>query len=368
MKIAILGTRGIPAYYSAFEACVEELGPRLVKKGHDVTVYCRKHYQRSKLKHYKGVKLIYLPTIKNKYLDTFIHTLASTMHVIFTDAQIVQYFGVGNSVFTFMPRIFGKKTFINVDGLDWTREKWPYLARLYLRLSAFLATFFPTDFITDSKEIAGYYEKVFNCRSRYIPYGTTIASGSENARHLLHKFGLEKNKYILFAGRFVPENNIHHLISAYNKIQTDMKLVIAGEGAYETGYTQSIKSTGNPNIVFTGFLTGDNYRDICCNAYIFVEPTEASGTHTAILDAMGYGNCVLANDVPTNLEVIGEAGLSYDGSLKEKDLKNKIEWLINNPRIVSEYKIKSVEHVKKNYSWDDITRQYESLYRFFMGN
>jgi len=363
MKISILGTRGIPAYYSAFEACVEELGPRLVKKGHDVTVYCRKHYQRSKLKHYKGVKLIYLPTIKNKYLDTFIHTLVSTMHVLFTDVQIVLYFGVGNSVFTIIPRIFGKKTFINVDGLDWTRDKWPYPAKLYLRLSALMATVLASDFITDSKNIAEYYMKVFHKRPHYIPYGTKIEPASENSKSLLSRFSIKKNRYILFTGRLVPENRIHDLISAYNKINTDMKLVIVGEGAYETDYIRSIKNLKNSNIIFAGFLTGDDYRDICCNAYIFVEPTEASGTHTAILDAMGYGNCTLVNNIPTNLEVIGNAGFSYDGNQKDKDLKNKLGWLIDNPGIVNNYKIKATEHVSRFYSWDKVSEQYESLFK-----
>ncbi|MBU1006269.1 MAG: DUF1972 domain-containing protein, partial [Candidatus Omnitrophica bacterium] len=334
MKIAILGTRGIPAHYSAFEACVEELAPRLVQKGHKVTVYCRKHYQKSRLSLYKGMKLITLPTLKNKYLDTFIHTFLSTLHVIFTDTEIVQYFGVGNSIFTLLPRIFGKKTFLNVDGLDWTREKWPLPAKLYLKFSAFLATVFPSGFITDSKEIASYYEKAFKKRPVYIAYGTRIATASKSSGDTLAKFGIEKNKYILFTGRLVPENNVHHLTSAYNRVNTDMKLVIAGEGTYEMSYIKSLKNTKNPGIIFTGFLTGDAYRDICCCAYIFAEPTEASGTHTAILDAMGYGNCILVNNTPTNLETIGDSGVSYDGAKKDISLQEKIEWLIANPDIV----------------------------------
>lgn len=368
MKIAILGIRGIPAYYSAFEACVEELAPRLVRKRHSVAVYCRKHYRKSKLNYYKNVKLITLPTIRNKYLDTFIHTFLSTLHVIFTDTNIVQYFGVGNSIFTIIPRIFGKKTFVNVDGLDWTRKKWPYFVKIYLRFSACLATFFPTDFITDSQKIVEYYKKTYNKVPHYIPYGTNIASPSQNAKHILDKFGLGKKQYILFTGRLVPENNIHHLISAFNKINTNLKLVIAGEGAYEKDYINSLKKNANPKIVFTGFLTGDDYKEICLNAYLFVEPTEASGTHTAILDAMGYGNCVLVNNIPTNLEVIKAAGFSYDGAKLDEDLKNKMEWLINNPGIVNEYKIKAVEHVKKYYSWDRVTDLYEKLYCNYKSN
>lgn len=365
MKIALLGIRGIPNCYSGFEVCAEEIASRLSQKGHSVTIYCRRHYFNSKSKIFKGAKLIVLPTIKNKYLDTFIHTFLSTIHLLFTDTEIAQYFGVGNSIFTFLPRIFGKKTFINVNGLDWTRKKWPYSAKLYLRFSAFLATFLPTGFITDSKKIAGYYVDCFGKKPVFISYGIPIYTPPSlaDSKETLDKFGIQKNKYILFVGRLVPENNIDILMSAYNQIKIDMKLVIAGDAAYETDYIKSLKNNAGPNIVFTGFLSNKTYADISYNAYIFIEPTEASGTHPAILDAMGYGNCVLVNGISTNLETIGNAGFSYDGSKNAVDLREKLKFLINNPEIVNACKSKAMEHVKKHYSWDKVAEEYESLYK-----
>ena len=370
MKIAMLGIRGIPNCYSGFEVCAEEVAFRLVQKGHSVTVYCRRHYFNLESKMYKNIKLVVMPTIRNKYLDTFIHTLISTIHLLFTDAEIVQYFGVGNSTFTFLPRLFGKKTFINVDGLDWTRKKWPYPAKLYLRFSAFLATFLPTGFITDSKKIVGYYVDCFGKEPVFISYGMPVYTtpSYDDSKETLDKFGIQKNKYILFIGRLVPENNIDLLISAYNQIKTDIKLVIAGDAAYETDYIKSLKNNAGPNIVFTGFLADETYTNISYNAYIFVEPTEASGTHPAILDAMGFGNCVLVNNTPTNLETIGNSGLTYEGSEKDADLKKKIEFLINDPEIVTAYKSKALEHVKKHYSWDKVTDLYEKLYCFYSSN
>ena len=160
----------------------------------------------------------------------------------------------------------------------------------------------------------------------------------------------------------MPENNIEYLISAYNKIKTDLKLAIVGDSTYQLKYVKYLKNNDNPNIVFTGFLRDGDYLEICSNAYVFVETTEASGTHPALLDAMGLGNCVLVNNIPTNLEVITNAGLSYDGTKKDADLKNKLEWLLNNPEKLNEYKIKAIEHVKKNYSWDTVTDLYEKLY------
>lgn len=362
MKIAILGIRGIPAHYSGFEVCAEELALFLAKNGHKVSVYCRAHLYKSRQDSYKGISLIYLPTIKNKYLETFIHTFISTLDVIFKDIEIVQYFGVGNSIFTIIPRLFGKKTFINVDGLDWRRKKWPYPAKLYLRFCGALSTILPNALITDSMAMAACYETMFNKKPTYITYGANITLQSNNSKNTLDRFGLEKNKYILFIGRLVPENNAHYLISAYNKLSTDLKLVILGEASYDAGYASSIKKQADSKILFPGFVTGSDYRDICSNAYIVIEPSEASGTHTAILDAMASGNCVLVNNTLSNLETIGDSGISYDGSQNDKDLKNKIEWLINNPAIVDEYKLKAVNHVKKHYSWDNVAKLYEKLY------
>jgi glycosyltransferase involved in cell wall biosynthesis len=362
MKIAILGSRGIPAHYSGFEVCVEEIAVRLAENGHKVSVYCRPHLYENKPRSYKSVSLVYLPTIRNKYLETFIHTLLSTLHVIFTGTSVIQYFGVGNSIFTILPRIFGKKTFINVDGLDWRRKKWPYPAKVYLRFCGLLSTMLPNGLITDSRVMAEYYKAIFNKSSACIAYGANITIPSKDSKHLLDKLSIEKNKYILFIGRLVPENNAHYLISAYNRLPTDLKLVILGEAFYDKEYVASLKKQADPKILFLGFMTGNDYRDICSNAYMVIEPSEASGTHTAILDAMASSNCVLVNNTPSNLETIGDSGLSYDGDEQDKDLKNKIEWLINNPAIVNEYKLKAVEHVKKHYSWDNIAKLYEKLY------
>lgn len=365
MKIALLGIRGVPNCYSGFEVCAEEIASRLSQKGHSVTIYCRRRYFSPAYKAHKNIKLIVMPTIKNKYLDTFIHTLISTAHLLFTNVEIAQYFGVGNSIFTLLPRAFGKKTFINVDGLDWTRKKWPYLAKLYLRFSAFLATILPTDLITDSRKIMDYYKTCFGREPVFISYGSPVYTPPSPAesKETLDKFGLEKDKYILFVGRLVPENNIGHLMRAYNQIKTDMKLVIAGDAVYENEYITSLKRGGGPNIIFTGFLSDEAYVNISYNAYIFVEPTEASGTHPAILDAMGFGSCVLVNNTPTNLETIGNSGLTYEGSEKDADLKKKIEFLINSPEIVAAYKAKAIEHTKKYYSWDKVAEEYESLYK-----
>jgi glycosyltransferase involved in cell wall biosynthesis len=198
LKIALLGTRGIPASYSGFETCVEQLGQRLVEKGHSVTVYCRSHHITYPGHTYKGMRLVKLPTIRNKYLDTIVHAFLSSMHALPRRYDIALYFIAGNSPVTWIPRLVGTRTILNVDGLDWKREKWPPFAKKYLQFAEYLATKLPTCFITDSIVVQEYYRQRFGSRPFYIPYGSEIERLPPDST--LARFQLEKGKYVLFVG------------------------------------------------------------------------------------------------------------------------------------------------------------------------
>ena len=361
MKIAVLGTRGIPAAYSGFETCVEQVSSRLVKKGHEVIVYCRtKHVLAKSKTYYKGIRLVNLPTISNKYLDTFFHTFISVLHVIIRSRiNTILIFGVGNAIFCLPLRIFKKKVIINVDGLDWKRKKWGTFARWYLKISERWAGLFANEVITDSNVIKQYYLNRYNKQTHMIAYGAyTEKSGKQN---FLVKLGLKTNGYILFVGRLVPENCAHHLIKAYNLLNTKLKLVVVGGSSYSSKYIDYLKSKANPNTLFTGYVFGENYRQIVSNAYIFVESSEVGGTHPALLEAMGMGNCVIVNDIPPNLETIGNAGVSYKGNKEHLDLAEKLDNLIENPDIVKNYRKLAVERIKKFYSWELVADKYEEL-------
>lgn len=365
MKIAMLGTRGVPASYSGFETCVEELGSRLVQRGHEVTVYCRSHHARYEGQYYKGMRLIKLPTIQNKYLDTIVHTFLSALHVLPRPYDIVLIFIVGNSLVSFIPRLGGKKVVLNVDGLDWQRQKWPYWAKVYIRWAEFLATKWPHEIVTDSRVIERYYLNRYGRSSTYIAYGSEV-SPLPPGEHLA-RWGLEPCRYLLFVGRLVPENCAHHLVEAFQGLRTDMKCVIVGDAPYAEEYISSLKATPDERIVFTGYLFGEGYRELNSNAYLFVETSEVGGTHPALLEAMAFGNCVVANDTPQNLEVIEEVGFSYQGNQGAESLRERLEMLLSDPSLVEEYRGKARRRVEAHYSWEKVTEDYEDLFRRLLG-
>jgi len=361
MKIALIGSRGIPACYSGFETFYENLAIRLSARGHQVTVYNRKQYVNHPSKYYKGVKLVTLPTLRNKHLDTLYHTFISVIHAAFQRYDIAYLCIVGNSPLTLFTRLFGMKTVLNVDGEDWKRDKWRGLEKTYLKICERVATIFPHVVISDSQVIRKRYLKDYKAETVFIPYGANIGR-SEDASYLA-KFGLKKEEYILFVGRLVPENNIHLLINAFNELKSDYKLVIIGDAPYVEDYKQELKRMAGQNVIFTGYLFGEGYASLSSNCYLFVLPSGVDGTRPVLLDQMGFGNCVLVNGSPANLEVIGEAGLFFNGKEGIGDLVAKMEFLLNRPEVVQDYRIKAVDRVEKYYSWDAITLKYEELFR-----
>lgn len=362
MKIAFMGIRGIPACYSGFETFVEAFAVDLAKNGYFVAVYNRV-YINFRDKKYKGVRIIRLPTIRKKHLETIFHTFISVIHSLFCRYDIVYFCGVGNSPLVFIPRLVGSKVIINVDGLDWRREKWSSPARLYLRICELWAIVFATVLITDSRFVHKYYRSIYGKETTYIPYGVemetrkTVTDG-----YIFKKLGLEREKYILFVSRLVPENGAHILIEAYNKLHTSLKLVIVGDAPYCERYIAFLKSAESRNIIFPGFVFGETYKQLMSNAYIFVLPSVVSGTRVVLLEAMASGNCVVAGDGESNLEVMDDSGYSYDRRGGANALSSSLRYLIDNPDIVISYRIKAVERINKFYSYDKMTREYDNLF------
>jgi glycosyltransferase involved in cell wall biosynthesis len=362
MKIALLGTRGIPASYSGFETCVEQLGQRLVKRGHDVTVYCRSHHITYEGDSYKGMRLVKLPTISNKYLDTMVHSFISSLHALPQRYDVGLYFIAGNSPVTWIPRLAGSKTILNVDGLDWKREKWPAVAKRYIQFAEYLATKLPNLYLTDSHVVQEYYQDRFNSKPPYIPYGSEV--DILPAGETLAQYDLEPGRYILFVGRLVPENCAHHLVEAFRGLDTDMKCVIVGDSAYSQDYIASLKASaqGDPRIIFTGYVFGRGYQELGSNAAIFVETSGVGGTHPALVEAMAFGNCVVVYNTPENLETIGEAGLAYDGRTGADSLHEILRDLLTQPDKVQTYKQLAQQRAQTHYSWEAVTDAYERLF------
>jgi glycosyltransferase involved in cell wall biosynthesis len=360
MKIAFLGSRGIPACYSGFETFYENLAIRLAKRGHKVTVYNRKQYINYSLKTFNGVRLIAFPTIRNKHLDTLFHTFISIIHAIFQKYDIAYFCIVGNSPLTLLTRLMGVKTILNVDGEDWKREKWKGLEKKYLKLCERFATIFPHVVISDSQVIRERYLREYYTKTVFIPYGANIIKSADIS--YLKKYALEKDKYILFVGRLVPENNAHFLIQAFQDLRTEYKLVIIGDAPYSEDYKDKLRKISGKNVIFTGYIFGEGYHSLSSHCYLFVLPSAVDGTRPVLLDQMGFGNCVLVNSTPANLEVIGDAGVLFAGNEGINGLTSKLVQLLGNQAEVIEYREKAVQRVRKIYSWDAVTAKYEGLF------
>jgi glycosyltransferase involved in cell wall biosynthesis len=358
----MLGTRGVPAAYSGFETAVENLGRRLAERGHDVTVYCRPHMVEGRYAAYRGMRLVYLPTLRSKHLDTFVHTFLSTLHMaLFVRPDVAFYFIAGNSPFAFLSRLLGVPSALNVDGLDSRRAKWSGPAKTYLRWAERMAPRFATRVITDSRVLQRLYLERYGAQTEYIPYGAEVPA-TDSARHL-ERLGLRRRGYLLFVGRLVPENNAHVLLEAFAGLETDLRLVVVGDAAYADDYLTRLRDTSDPRVVFAGYLFGEGFHELARDAAIFVVPTEVGGTHPVLVEAMVAGNCVVVNDHPPNLEVIGDAGVAYSGAGGAGALRDVLRDLLGDPDRIESLRSSARARAEELYTWDAVTDSYERLAR-----
>ena len=359
LKIAIMGIRGIPANYGGFETFAEHLSTRLVEKGHEVTVYGRSNTIKHDDEYYRGVRLVILPTISHKYFDTVAHTFFCVVHALKERYDVILICNSANSIFSFIPRLCGTPVALNVDGLEWKRAKWNILGQWFYKISEYLATILPNEVVTDARDIEKYYLEKFRKRSTYIPYGTPV--GRVETRDVLDKFNLQQQKYVLYVSRMEPENNAHLVVKAFEKVKTDLKLVMVGDAPYNGKYIEDLRKTSDSRIIFTGYVFGPGYRELQSNAYFYIQATEVGGTHPALLEGMGHGNCVLANDVPEHREVLGDAGFFFRTD-QNGDLRDRMQYLLDHPEVVTSTGHKAQQRVMENYTWDKITSDYEKLF------
>ncbi len=309
MRIALLGTRGIPANYGGFETFAEEISVRLAARGHTVTVYCRQQHSASS---YRGVKLRYLPTVRHKYLDTIAHTALSTADLLFRCYDAVLYCNAANAVFTLFPPLLGTPTVLNVDGIERRRRKWNRLARAWYLVSEWMATWCPSAIITDAETIREYYQARFGKSSTFIPYGAE--AGKIEGFDQVSALALEPGRYILYVSRLEPENNALLVRQAFEHVNTTYKLVLVGDAPYAENYINEVKNTTDERIVMPGAIYGEGYRQLQSHCAAYVQATEVGGTHPALIEAMGRGALVLYLDTPENREVAGEAAIPFNGN------------------------------------------------------
>ena len=363
MKIAILGTRGIPASYSGFETAVQQLAKRFTAHGHEVVVYCRPHVVDRRLSSYAGARLVHLPTVRNKYLDTFVHTFLSALHTGYVEQpDVALFFIAGNSPMCLITRGRSIPTVINVDGLDSDRRKWPALAKRYLRLAERTAPRWADRAITDSHAVAELFERRYGERIGVVPYG--VEDPGYDGTETLERLGLEPRRYILFVGRLEPENNPQMLVEAFARLHReqarDMKLVIVGGAPYADAYIRRVMRSADPRVIFPGYVFGRGYWELQRHAYVFCAPTEVGGMHPVILEALAAGNCVLVNDHAPNVETVGDAGLYFSGRVGVDDLAEQLARLFDDPDLVASYRERAQERSRR-YSWERVASEYERL-------
>jgi glycosyltransferase involved in cell wall biosynthesis len=301
------GGRGVVGKYSGIETYYEEAGKRLAGMGHRVTAYCRSYFT-PKIHDHHGIQIVRLPTVRSKHLETFVHSFLSTVHACFSDHDIVHYHALGPSLFSLLPRLFGKKTVVTVQGLDWQRRKWRGVARAVLKLGEKASTVLPNKTIVVSRTLREYYGLRYSNPTVYVPNGTETRE--RRAGPNLERLGLTPNEYVLFLGRFSPEKNCHLLIEAFENIETSVKLLLAGGCSHTNNYVTELCKHASEKIVFIDWLAGDALEEVLTNAALFVLPSDIEGLSLALLDAMGAGVCVLTSDTPENCEAIGDGGFT----------------------------------------------------------
>lgn len=350
MRIALLGTRGIPARYGGFETFSEELSRRLVERGHTVRVYCRQQHTEPS---YLGVQLQYLPTIAHKYFDTLGHTAFSTLHLFANRADVVLYCNGANAIYTWMPRLLGMPVALNVDGLERKRKKWNALAKKWYHFSEWLSTFCPTRIVTDALEIERYYRETYQADSTFIPYGAEM--GQEPWTPML---GLEPDQYFLYVTRFEPENNPLLVREAFEKVETGLKLALVGDAPYAQAYIAQVRQTKDPRIVLPGAIYGEGYKVLQSHCYAYIHATEVGGTHPALIEAMGRGALILYLQTAENEEVAGGVGIPFT----QQNLADVIRAAVKlSPEERQRRQQASLKRVRERYSWDVVTDQYETL-------
>jgi glycosyltransferase involved in cell wall biosynthesis len=360
LRVALLGSRGIPARYGGYETLMEELATRLASRGWEVTVYCRSHHTPRALEQHRGVRLQVLPTIATKHLDTPVHTLVSALDALSGGYDAALVVNAANALFVPLLRLGGTPVALHVDGIEKRRTKWGAFGRGIYALSERLACVVADAMVTDAEVIREHYMGRYGVESTMIPYG--VAPEPTPGRETLKALGLESRRYFLYVSRFEPENNPHRVVEAYRQVGGDLPLVMVGGAPYAHRFIASFRTGADPRVLFPGPIYGAGYRELLTHALAYIHATEVGGTHPALVEAMGYGNCVVVNDTPENREVAAEAALYFQAQ-RPGSLADALEAVRSDPRDAAHRGRQAAQRAAGLYDWERVTDQYEALFR-----
>ena len=371
LSIAMFGQKRIPSREGGVEIVVEELCTRMVAQGHNVTCYNRgghhvsgSEYDSKRLKEYKGIKLKTVPTIEKKGLAAVSSSFFAALCCAFGKYDVVHIHAEGPAFFCWLPKLFHKRVIVTVHGIDWQREKWKSgFGSKFIHKGEKNAVKYADEIIVLSKGVQDYFEKIYGRKTVFIPNG--VSNHIERKPQIIkNKFGLDKDEYILFLGRLVPEKGIKYLIEAFKQVDTEKKLVIAGGSSDTSEFENEMKEIAKEDkrILFTGFVQGQELEELYSNAYVYVLPSDLEGMPLSLLEAMSYGNCCLISDIPECAEVVEDKALIFKKA-DVKDLQSKLQDACDHSEKVDAHKKQAANFICKKYNWDEVVKETMKLYR-----
>ena len=356
LRSCMFGHKRIPSREGGIEVVVEELSTRMVKLGHQVTCYNRGGHHVSG-KEFDG------PTINRKGLTAVSSSFFAALASAFGRYDVVHIHAEGPAAMCWIPKLFGKRVVVTIHGLDWQREKWKNgFGSKYIHLGEKMAVKFADEIIVLSKGVQEYFQKTYGRKTLFIPNGVNRPV-PRKAELIKNKFGIDKDEYLLFLGRIVPEKGLRYLIEAYKELHTDKKLVIAGGSSDTDDFMQEIQTlaTGDDRIIFTGFVAGQALEELYSNAYLYLLPSDLEGMPLSLLEAMSYGNCCVVSDIAECSEVVEDKAVTFQKS-NVQDLKEKLQRLCDDPATVQKYKNEAADFICSKYNWDEITQKTLEVY------
>ena len=370
LNIIMLGHKRIPSREGGIEIVVEELATRMAEAGHKVTCLNRagKHVsddteQFLKSGMYRGVSIRTVPTLDKRGLAAMTASVTGAVAAAFSKCDVVHFHAEGPCAMLWLPKLLGKRCVATIHGLDHKRAKWGRFARSYILLGEKCAAKFADEIIVLSRGVQQYFRDTYGRETRFIPNGV-VKPEKREAQRITKEFGLKKDEYILFLGRLVPEKGVHYLIKAFQNINTEKKLVIAGGTSDTDDYVQALKEAAREDvrIQFTGFVQGQLLEELYSNAYVYVLPSDLEGMPLSLLEAMSYGNCCLTSDIEECAAVLEGHGVTFPkGDMAA--LRTCLQELCDHPEIVRNYQAVSSEYIMRKYNWDDVTERTLELYQ-----
>ena len=360
MKIAFIGSRGIPALYGGFETATEEIGARLAERGHEVTVYCRPGNGDSEESTYRGMRKVYVPCLKKKSLETLSHTWVALLHAFFRKYDALIIMNPANGPLCIIPSLSGTPYAVHVDGLDWERSRWPWIGQKFIKFGAWCCTKLAPALIADSHGIADYYKKQWNRDTVYASYGAEVRFKYDP--ELLDSFGLSTRKYFLVVARLEPENHTDFIVGTYSKLDTEIPLIVVGDTNYESDYIGALRDNGDDRVRFLGGVyDGHVLEALLHHSLLYIHGHSVGGTNPVLLQAMACSCAIAYLDVSFNTEVIGDTGQRFGKN--DARLDESFKTIIKNPIALDALRETAKERVQEKYTWVQATDDYENLCR-----